>query len=93
MIYFIDNRARSNQSRFEHIISARHGLKPSDFEKIPKRIKRCIFKKEVGRNNTYNIYIKRFSYKDEYIKISVEIKPDKPKEATVKTIFITTNVK
>lgn len=92
-IYFDDNRARSNQSRFEHIICSRHGLKPNDINRIPKYIKKCIFKKEIGRNDTFNIYIKRNSFNDEYIKISIEIKPEDPTKATVKTIFITENIK
>lgn len=93
MIYFDDNRARSNQGRFEHIVNLRHGLKPSDIQRIPRYIKTCIFKKESGRSDTYNIYIKRNSFNDEYIKVSMEIKSDNPKVATVKTIFITRNIK
>ena len=92
-IYFIDNRARSNQSRFEHIIASRHGLLPKDLERIPRYIKTCIFKKDLERTDTYNIYIRRNNYNDEYIKISVKIEPEKPNEAIVKTIFITTNIK
>ena len=92
-IYFDDNRARSNQSRFEHIVSVRHGLKPSDIERIPRYIKTCIFKKEIRRSDTFNVYIKRNSYNDEYIKVSIEIKPNAPHVATVKTIFITENIK
>ena len=93
MIYFNDNRARSNQSRFEHIVGARHGLKPSDIGKIPRHIKKCIFKKDLERTDTYNIYIKRNNYNDEYIKISVRIEQKSPKDAFVKTIYITENVK
>lgn len=92
-IFFDDNRARSNQSRFEHIVSIRHGLTPRDILRIPRHIKTCIFKKENGRNNTFNIYIKRNSYSEEYIKISIEVKPEEPNKATVKTIFITENIK
>ena len=33
-IYFDDNRARSNESRFEHIVNQRHGLLASDIERI-----------------------------------------------------------
>lgn len=39
-IYFIDERARSNESRFEHIIEKRHELLPSDIKRIPKCIKK-----------------------------------------------------
>lgn len=93
MIYFDDNRARSNQSRYEHIVSVKHGLMPRDIQRIPRYIKTCLFKRETGRKDTFNIYIRRNSYTDEYIKISIEIKPNEPNKAIVKTIFITENVK
>ncbi|MBO6280475.1 MAG: hypothetical protein J6M95_02720 [Bacilli bacterium] len=92
-IYFIDDRARSNQSRFEHIINQRHGLRPSDFERIERNIKKCIFKKDLERAETYNLYIRRNNIRDEYIKISVKISPDEPDIARVKTIFITRVIK
>ena len=92
-IYFADNRARSNQSRFEHIANQRHGLRPSDLERIVRRIKRCIFKKDLERQGTYNIYIRRTSFTDEYIKLCVKIDSNEPEIAIVKTIFITRVVK
>lgn len=88
-IYFDDNKARSNQSRFEHIVMRRHELLPSDIKRIPRYIKYCIFKRDPERTDTYNIYIKRNSYSDEYIKISVTINQREPSFALVKTIFIT----
>ena len=88
-IYFDDNRARSNKSRFEHITNKRHKLKPSDIKRIPTHIKNCIFKKDLERSCTYNIYIKRNSYSEEYIKISVLINLNEPNIAIVKTVFIT----
>ena len=93
VIYFNNDRARSNQSRFEHIVSVKHGLKPGDIERIPRYIKTCIFKRDIERNNTYSIYIKRNSYNEEYIKLSIEIRSETPNKAVVKTIFITTNIK
>ena len=92
-IYFDDNRARSNQSRFEHIVLSRHQLKQKDIERIPIHIKKCIFKKDQERTDTYNIYIKRNNYSGEYIKISVEIKQSEPNVAVVKTVFITNVLK
>lgn len=88
-IYFDDNKARSNQSRFEHIVMRRHELLPSDIKRIPRYIIFCIFKRDPERTDTYNIYIKRNSYSDEYIKISVTINQREPSFALVKTIFIT----
>lgn len=92
-IYFVDNRARSNQSRFEHIVNQRHGLRPSDFERVIRCIKKCIFRKDLERTETYNIYIRRTNYSDEYIKIGVKIDPSEPEIAMVKTIFITRVIK
>ena len=92
-IYFVDDRARSNRSRFDHIVEMRHGLLVSDIERIPRYIKSCIFKKDTERTETYNIYVRRNSYNNEYIKISVKINPLTPEKAVVKTIFITTVIK
>lgn len=92
-IYFVDNRARSNQSRFEHIVNQRHGLRPSDLERVNRCIKKCIFRKDLERSETYNIYIRRTNYSDEYIKIGVKIDPSEPEIAMVKTIFITKVIK
>ena len=92
-IYFVDNRARSNQSRFEHIVNQRHGLRPSDLERITRYIKKCIFKRDPDRVETYNIYVRRRNYSEEYIKICVRIDPSDPEIAIVKTIFITRVVK
>ena len=92
-IYFIDERARSNESRFEHIIEKRHELLPSDIKRIPKCIKKAIFRIDQERKETYNIYIRRNNYSDEYIKVSLKIEPEKPDIAVVKTIFITKYVK
>ena len=89
IIVFENNRARSNQCRFDHIILSRHELQPRDIKRIPQHIKTCIFKKDLERANTFSIYIKRNNYGDEYIKISVRINPDKPNIAIVKTMFIT----
>ena len=92
-VVFEDSRARSNQTRFEHIILPRHELKPSDIKRIPKQIKSSVLKKDKERSNTYNLYIVRNSYGTEFIKISIELDFKKSNTAIVKTIFITKNVK
>lgn len=92
-IYFKNNRARSNETRFERIIEKRHELKPSDIKRIPKCLKKAIFKVDKERLESYSVYIKRNQYSDEYIKISLKIDRDNPKVAIVKTIFITKNIK
>lgn len=92
-IYFNDNRARSNQSRFEHITNPRHSLLASDIERIVRYINVSKLKMDHERKETYNLFIKRNSFNNEYIKLCLEIKDDNPREATVKTIFITRVVK
>ena len=93
MVRFIDERARSNESRFEHISLKRHELKASDIKRIVKEISNSEMKIDTERKETYNFYIKRNSYNNEYIKISVNLDFKKSNEARVKTIFITKNLK
>ena len=88
-IVFENDRARSNESRYDHIISLRHDLTPRDIERITKGIKTAILKKDKERTNTFNIYIKRNNYSGEYIKISIDIDFTKSNKGTVKTIYIT----
>ena len=92
-IYFENNRARSNESRFEHISLTRHELHPCDFDKILRRINKSILKKDCERKNTYNLYVKRDNFGKEYIKVSLELNFSKSNEAYVKTVFITTILK
>ena len=93
-IYFVDDRARSNETRFTHIASKRHELTVYDIRRIPRQIKTCVFKKDKERKETFNLYIKRFNFiDDEYIKLSVAIEEKEPHRAVVKTIFITKNIK
>ena len=92
-IYINNDKARSNQSRFDHIVNQRHGLRQSDIEKTPKRLKKCIFKKDLERKGTFSIYIPRSNISDEYIKISIKIDPKEPEVALIKTIFITRVIK
>ena len=93
VIVLENDRARSNESRIEHIINSRHDLKPSDIKRIPKKIEKAIFKKDKERKDTYNFYIERNNYQKQFIKISVKIEFDKSNKATIKTIFITDSIK
>ena len=88
-IYFNDDRVRSNQSRFEHIVDDRHGLLISDIERILKHINQSKLKKDPERKNTFNLFIKRNNFNCEYIKISLRIEENNPHIAFVKTVFIT----
>ena len=93
LIYFINDRAISNKSRFEHISLERHELSTKDFKRMIKKINNSILKKDLERKNTYNLYIKRNNFDDDYIKISLEIDYKKSNKAIVKTMFITKNIK
>ncbi len=88
-IFFLDTRARSNQSRFEHIIDSRHSLTVRDIERIKRMINQSKLKKDPERKETFNLFIKRNTYNDDYIKISLKYDEKKERKAYVKTIFIT----
>lgn len=88
-IYFVNDRARSNQSRFEHIIAYNHGLIPSDIERIARYINTSRLKKDPNRKCTYNLFVKRNSFNNEFIKISINFENKSDRCAIVKTIFIT----
>lgn len=92
-IYLVDDMARSNETRFEHIINKRHELIPNDIKRIPRIIKNAIFKIDKERKDTYNYYLLRNRNTNEYIKISVKIEPENPSKAIVKTIYITKAIK
>ena len=46
-------------------------------------------KKDPERKETFNLFIKRNTYNDDYIKISLKYDENKERKAYVKTIFIT----
>lgn len=92
-VYFNNNRARSNETRYEHILSLRHKLLPSDIKRIQRYLGKSLFKKDKERKGTCNYYIKRNSYSNEYIKVSVQIEEKEPTIAIVKTIYITNTIK
>ena len=93
VIFFNDDRARSNETRFEHISALRHDLQPSDIRRIGQKINDSIMKRDSERNDTFNLYIKRNNYSNEFIKISLELDFKESNNATVKTVFITKNLK
>ena len=91
-IFCENDRARSNQSRIEHIILERHSLMPSDIERIARNINESDLIMDKERKYTFNLYVKRNSYNNEYIKVSLNLDFKVSNEAKIKTIFIT-NVK
>lgn len=93
-VYLDDNKARSNQSRFQHICGTRHNLSVKDIEYIPEGIQKySTLKKDKTRKKTFNYYFKRKSNEHEYIKISLSVDRKEPKNVRIKTIFITKLIK
>ena len=91
---YLDGRARSNQTREEHIIEYGHDLKVRDIERIPKGINDYFeYKKDPVYKNTYNYYIKRGGQDKGLIKVSIRKSDANSKHAWIKTIFITYKIK
>ncbi len=87
-IYCLNDKARSNQTRFEHIGVEFHELNVRDIERIPKQINNSDLKMDKSKKDTFNLYIKRNSYNNEYIKVGLELNFQISNEAKVRTIFI-----
>ena len=92
-IYFLDSRARSNQTRFEHIGVKHHGLTAKDIHRIPKKLKDSELRIDKRLKDTYNLFIKRNKYSNEYIKIGLDLNFAISNKAKVKTIMIKKNSK
>lgn len=91
---YLEGRARSNQSRLEHIIEYGHDLKARDLRLVPKGIiEYRDYKKDPVYKNTYNYYIKRSGKDKGFIKVSIRINDYDNKRAWIKTIFITYKIK
>lgn len=93
-IYLDDNRARSNQSRFEHIVRKDHRLSINDLKRLFSEYN-CTskFRKDKKHKHTYCYYVKRNHSSNEYIKMCIYIDDEAKRIAKVKTIFITRNLK
>ena len=92
-IKFINDQARSNETRFEHISLARHQLTPNDIKRIQKEISNSELRIDDARTKTYSIYIKRNNFNDEYIKLSITLNFKISNVAKVKTVYITKIIK
>ena len=91
---YIEGRARSNQTRIEHIVEYGHDLKVRDIESLQKGINNYIdFRKDSEHKLTFNYYIKRKGQDKGLIKVSIRISEVDHKKAWVKTIFIAYRVK
>lgn len=91
---YVEGKARSNQTRIEHIVQNRHDLKARDLELVPEGINNYFeYKKDKTYKNTYNYYIKRSGKDRGFIKVSVRISDNDPMHAWIKTIFVTYKIK
>ena len=91
---YIEGRARSNQSRVDHIVEFSHDLKVRDLELVPDGIKNYfVYRKDPVYKNTYNYYIKRGGKDKGLIKVSIRISDNDKQYAWIKTIFITYKIK
>lgn len=89
-----DDRARSNETRFEHIAKKNHELKVRDIKAIPEGITRYVrFTKSDEIENTYYYFIKRKGDDRGFIQVAVLIDEDNPKLARIKTVFIAHRIK
>lgn len=89
LLFLKDEKARSNQSRSEHIARSFHGLTLKDIEQIPKEIMRSKLKQDPSRKGTYNYYLQRKGNKSKYIKVSIQIDKKDNRKAYIKTIYLT----
>lgn len=93
LLHFANNRARSNESRYEHILKNSHRLTPKDIKSIPEGIKKSKLKKDKYRKRTFEYILKRNGNKKEYIRICIVLDKNDSHVAFVKTMFISKNDK
>ena len=93
-LYVEETRARSNQSRVDHIVECGHDLKARDLALVPQGIKNYFeYKKDPIYKYTYNYYIIRKGKDRGFVKVSIQIDSNDHSRAWIKTIYITYIVK
>ena len=91
---YVEGKARSNQSRIEHIVEYSHDLKVRDLDSVPEGITNYFsYKKDPVYKNTYNYYIRRKGQDKGFIKVSIRISDNDNKYAWIKTVFISYKIK
>ena len=89
-----DDRARSNETRFEHIAKKNHELKVRDIKSIPEGIKDYVkFVKSSEIENTCYYFIKRKGEDRGFIQVAILLDETNPKRARIKTVFIAHRLK
>ena len=89
----IEGRARSNQTRVDHIVEFGHNLKVRDIETINDLNNYSFFKKDSSYKHTVNYYFKRQGRDKGMIKIAARVSEINPTKAWIKTIYITYRIK
>ena len=91
---YVQGRARSNQTRIEHIVEFGHNLKVRDLEMVPDGISNYFeYKKDPVYKNTFNYYLIRKGMDKGFVKISVQIGHKDSSKAWIKTIYIAHRIK
>ena len=89
-----NDRARSNETRFQHIAKRIHELKVRDIKCIPEGIRNYIkFSKSDDLKDTYYYYIKRKGDDRGFIQIAILVDINDKKKAYIKTVFIAYRLK
>ena len=88
-IYFINDRARTNETRFEHIAKRGHELKVRDIDSINDGINGYLyFVKSPKMKDTYYYYLKRKGMDKGFVQVAIKLLKGKTKKYYVKTIYI-----
>lgn len=89
-----NDRARSNETRFQHISKRTHQLKSRDIECIPEGIRNYIkFSKSDDLKDTYYYFIKRKGGDKGFIQLAILVDIHDKKKAYIKTAFIAYRLK
>ena len=91
---YVEGKARSNQTRVEHIIEYGHDLKARDLQLVPEGIKNYFqYRKDPIYKNTFNYYLMRKGMDKGFVKVSIQIDDKDNTRAWIKTVFIAYKIK
>ena len=94
IIQIRDDKARSNETRFQHIAKKMHELKVRDIESIPEGIRNYVkFTTSKELKDTYYYYINRKGMDKGFIQLAIKLKEGEKRNYYVKTIFIAYRIK
>ena len=89
-----NDKARSNETRFEHIAKKNHELKVRDIELIPEGVKKYTkFSKSMELKDTYYYYILRKGKDKGFVQLAIKLIEGETNLYYIKTIFISYRIK